>query len=73
MLPCCRSLEEDPEPEINKDTLRQCLQGSLAQVFGKIGGAIPFEVLSLQQSNRVAFLKADKRYHPIFSHCIHLA
>lgn len=58
---CCRSFEENLQIELNQRTFRQCLLQSLIQVFGKIGGAIPFEVLSVQQDGTVVFLKADKR------------
>ncbi len=57
----CRIFEEAPPLELTHSTLRQHLQRSLTQAFGKIGGAIPFEVLSLQQGSAIAFLKADKR------------
>ena len=59
---CCRSFEEAHSSQLNNTTLRQYLQQGLTLAFGKIGGAIPFEVLSLQQGSAVAFLKADKRY-----------
>ncbi|CAL5223325.1 g5821 [Coccomyxa viridis] len=53
--------EDIPALELSHSTLRQHLQQGLTQAFGKIGGAIPFEVLSLQQGSAIAFLKADKR------------
>lgn len=49
---------------LDQQTFRKYLQQSLSQVFGKIGGAVPFEVLSVQQSNTVVFLKTDKRCAP---------
>lgn len=57
----CRFFEDIPALELSHSTLRQHLQQGLTQAFGKIGGAIPFEVLSLQQGSAIAFLKADKR------------
>lgn len=58
---CCRSFQEASPPQLTYSTLRQSLQQGLTLAFGNIGGAIPFEVLSLQQGSAVAYLKADKR------------
>ena len=60
--PCsCRYFEEAPSPELSHSRLRQHLQQGLTLAFGNIGGAIPFEVLSLQQGSAIAYLKAEKR------------
>ncbi|CAK0784868.1 hypothetical protein CVIRNUC_008073 [Coccomyxa viridis] len=46
--------------EVDRELVRACLQQSLTQVFGKIGGAVPFEILSVQQESGVILLKTDK-------------
>lgn len=41
--------------------VRGAFEQSLRQVFGNIGGAIPFEVLEVKQATSQAFLKVDRR------------
>ena len=56
----CRKLEQKRLIDLDREVFRACLQQSLIQVFGRIGGAVPFEVLSVQQENGLIFLKTDK-------------
>ena len=41
--------------------VQAAVQQSLSQVFGKIGGAIPFDVLGVKQTTDQAFLRVDQR------------
>ena len=56
----CRKFEQKGLGEVDRELVRACLQRSLTQVFGKIGGAVPFEVLSVQQESGIILLKTDK-------------
>ena len=56
----CRKFEEKRLIELDRELFRACLQQSLTQVFGRIGGAVPFEVLSVQQESGIVLLKTDK-------------
>jgi hypothetical protein len=52
---------EESSAELRSESVRSAIQQSLRQVFGAIGGALPFEVLEVKPSTAQAFLKADKR------------
>ena len=56
----CRRFEQKGLVDVDRELVRASLQQSLTQVFGKIGGAVPFEVLSVQQDSGVILLKTDK-------------
>ena len=55
-----RSIFENSGVELRPDLVRSAIQQSLRQVFGAIGGALPFEVLEVRLGSAQAFLKADK-------------
>ena len=42
--------------------MRSVLQAGLLQLFGAVGGAIPFEVLGTLPAAGTAFIKADRRW-----------
>ena len=55
-----RKFEEKRLIELDRELFRASLQQSLTQVFGRIRGAVPFEILSVQQESGVVLLKTDK-------------
>ena len=59
LLPCRR--QHAAERKVTLALVRSVLQTGLQQLFGAIGGAIPFEVLGTLPAAGTAIVKADKR------------
>ncbi len=52
---------EEQGVSLSSDLVKGAIERSLRQVFGAIGGAIPFEILEVKQTTAQSFVKVDKR------------
>lgn len=57
-----RRRQDAAERKVSPALVRSVLQAGLLQLFGAIGGAIPFEVLGTLPAAGTAIIKADRRW-----------